>query len=245
MLFYPPYFICSVTGKDEGRGNFAQTFGGAGGTVSDRRQPATIEKVADSLSKTDHFQGFSDEIGKAILGDMLLSFCLENAKHALGRSEQPVQRVAPVHYMSSWIDLPDQVVHLRYVPEMIVAILANQDGEHVELHPDGERTWFAVGHGFSDNVLLQAFHKGIRIEGEKASRTSDRFDESAPVGLDQLLMIRLAQQLEAAPDKLRKGEGEHIFEPASNSRESRGRVLGGHSAISPNLCEYHSTTQPS
>jgi hypothetical protein len=59
-------------------------------------------------------------------------------------------------------------------------------------------------------VLLKPFHKGIRIEGEKASRTSDRFDETAQVGLDQLLMIRLAQQLEAAPDKLRGSEGERI-----------------------------------
>ena len=72
----PAVFYMFRYGKRRGRGNFAQTFGGAGGTVSDRRQLATIEKVADSLSRTDHFQGFSDEIGKAILGDMLLSFCL-------------------------------------------------------------------------------------------------------------------------------------------------------------------------
>jgi hypothetical protein len=137
---------------------------------------------------------------------MLLSFCLENAKRALGRNEQPVQRVAPVHYMSSWIDLPGQVVHLRYVPEMIVAMLAGQDGEYVELHQEGARTRFAVGRGFSDNELLRAFDKGIRIEGDKANRTSDHFDETAMVGLDQLLMIRLAQQLEKAPDKLSHGD---------------------------------------
>lgn len=206
----PAVFYMFRYGKRRGRGNFAQAFGGVGNTVSDRRQHATIEKVADILEGTEHFDGFSGDIGKAILGDMLLSFCLENAKHALGRSEQPVQRVAPVHYMSSWVDLPDQVVHLRYVPEMIVAMLANQEGEYVQLHAEGERTWFAVGHDFANNVLLRAFHKGIQIDGVKANRTSDRFDESASVGLDQLLMIRLAQQLQAAPDFLRKGEGEHI-----------------------------------
>ena len=46
--------------------------------------------------------------------------------------------------------------------------------------------------------------------GELSSRASDRFEEETPVGLDQLLMIRLAQQLGAAPDKLRGGEGEQI-----------------------------------
>jgi hypothetical protein len=40
-------------------------------------------------------------------------------------------------------------------------------------------------------------------EGELGSRTADVFDETAEVGLDQLLMIRLAQQLGQAPDKLR------------------------------------------
>ncbi len=112
--------------------------------------------------------------------------------------------------MASWVDLPDAVAHLRYVPEMIVAMLADQDGDYVTQHPEGKRTWFAVGKEFGDNVLLRPFHKGIRIEGDRASRTSDRFDETAQVGLDQLLMIRLAQQLRAAPDKLRGNEGERI-----------------------------------
>ena len=43
-----------------------------------------------------------------------------------------------------------------------------------------------------------------------AGRTSDRFEEQTSVGLDQLLMIRLAQQLGATPDKLRGSEGERI-----------------------------------
>jgi hypothetical protein len=46
--------------------------------------------------------------------------------------------------------------------------------------------------------------------GSLASRTSDRFDEETSVGLDQLLMIRLAQRLGAAPDKLRGSDGERI-----------------------------------
>ena len=125
---------------------------------------------------------------------MLLCFCLENAKRSLGRTEQ-VQRTAAPHYMAAWIDLPESVAHLRFVPEMIVAMLADQEGALVEPNDDSDRTWFAVGRGFEENVLLRAFHKGVLREGELASRTSDRFDESVDVGLDQLLTIRLAQQL--------------------------------------------------
>src|SRR5580658_1576003 len=47
------------------------------------------------------------------------------------------KRVAPAHYMASWIDLPVSVTHLRYVPEMIVAMLAEQTGEFVGQHPEG------------------------------------------------------------------------------------------------------------
>jgi hypothetical protein len=217
----PAVFYMFRFGKRRGRGNFAQTFGGDTGNIRDRRRLATIEKVAENLVRDHCFEGFEDEIGKAIMGDMLLSFCLENAKHQLGRKEL-VQRVAPPHYMASWVDLPDAVAHLRYVPEMIVAMLADQDDDYVCQHPEGRRTWFAVGKDFGDNVLLKAFHKGIRIEGERASRTSDRFDETARVGLDQLLMIRLAQQLGAAPDKLRGSEGERI----SNQRPIAEKAAG-------------------
>ena len=103
--------------------------------------------------------------------------------------------------MASWIDLPESVAHLRFVPEMLVAMLADQKGSCVERNGAGDKTWFAVGPGFEDNVLLRVFHKGVVLEGELGSRTADRFDESADVGLDQLLMIRLAQQLGQAPDK--------------------------------------------
>jgi hypothetical protein len=90
---------------------------------------------------------------------------------------------------------------------MIVAMLAKQQGEYVCQHPEGKRTWFAVGRDFQDNELLKAFSKGVTIAGPRGSRTSDRFDEGAQVGLDQLLMIRLAQQLQKAPDTVREKGG--------------------------------------
>lgn len=208
----PAVFYMFRFGHRRGKGNFLQTFGASTGTPRERRQAATIERVASKLAENDKFEGVGGEAEQAILGDLLLCFCLENAKRALGRKEQ-VQRVAPAHYMAAWVDLPDSVVHLRYVPEMIVAMLANQKGDPIQQNQDRDRTWFAVGRGFENNVLLRAFHQGVtrRDEpGSLADRTSDRFEEETPVGLDQLLMIRLAQQLEAAPAKLRGSEGEGI-----------------------------------
>jgi len=208
----PAVFYMFRFGQRRGKGNFLKTFVTDRGSGKERRQAATIERVAGKLAENKQFVGFGGETQQAILGDLLMCFCLENAKRALGRKEQ-VQRVAPAHYMSSWVDLPEFVAHLRYVPEMIVAMLADQEGDYIQQRNDGDRTWFAVGRGFDKNVLLNAFHQGMtrRDEpGELSYRASDRFEEETPVGLDQLLMIRLAQQVGAAPDKLRGGEGERI-----------------------------------
>ena len=196
-------------GHRRGKGRFFETFGGDSGTLRDRRRAATIERVADTLSRTARLEGFRGETEQAILGDLLLCFCLENAKRALGRRQQ-IQRVLPAHYMASWIDLPDSVAHLRYVPEMIVAMLADQNDNHIEQTQEGARTWFTIGREFEDNLLLKAFHQGMVHEGPLGSRTADRFREDEQVGLDQLLMIRLGQALKVAPDKLRGSQGERI-----------------------------------
>jgi len=201
----PAVFYMFRFGHRRGKGKFLDTFGGDAGTMRQQKQVASIDRVADLLANADTIVGFESETERAILGDLLLSFCLENANRALGRNE-PVLRVAPAHYMSSWIDLPQPVVHLRYVPEMIVAMLADQGGFNVEHNAEGDKTWFAVGRGFEHNLLLKVFHKGVFREGQLGSRTSDRFDETVKLGIDQLLMIRLAQELGEAPDKLRGKE---------------------------------------
>ena len=205
----PAVFFMFRYGHRRGKGAFLETFGPREGTPRMRRRETTVERIADMLVEEDSFIGFENTIEKSILGDLLLCFCLDNVKNSLGRQEQ-VQRVAPAHYLANWVDLPDSVAHLRFVPEMIVAILADQNGEYVQQDQSGEKTWFAVGEGFEKNVLLSAFNQGVVRRGELGSRTADRFDEESDVGLDQLLMIRLAQQLRAAPDKLRGGEGERI-----------------------------------
>lgn len=235
----PAVFYMFRFAQRRGKGRFLEVFGGTEGTPRERRRAATIERVANKLVAADTFKGFDGETERAILGDLLLAFCLENAKRALGRTEK-VQRVAPAHYMASWVDLPESVAHLRYVPEMIVAILANQDGDYVLQNQDGDRTWFAVGRGFEANVLLRAFHQGMIRRGEIGSRTSDRFVEETPVGLDQLLMIRLAQQLGAAPDKLRGKGGDRI----SNQRPIAERAARDFSEDLRNFVRAYSMLIP-
>ncbi len=210
----PAVFYMFRFGQRRGGGNFLKTFADKNGSPSQRRRSANIERIAETLSRAAELDGFTGEAEQAILGDLLLCFCLENIRHGLGR-DQPIQRVAPAHYMASWIDLPTSVVHLRYVPEMIVAMLADQKGETVQ-PSDGKKTWFPVGKKYEENILLDAFSQGVVRRGEVISDlTSDRFNEADDsVGLDQLLMIRLAQQLEAAPDKMRGKEAG----PISNQR---------------------------
>jgi hypothetical protein len=203
-VFYMFRFSCR-----RGKGKFIETFGDEDQSTQKRRRDVTIDRIAGRLAaRLDSFEGFETPVEKAILGDLLLCFCLENTKHAMGRTEQ-VQRVAPTHYLASWVDLPNEVAHLRYVPEMIVAMLADQQGDFVQGPSKDDNAWCAVGRGFDDNVLLQTFHQGVVQEGLLGDRTSDRFQEESNVGLDQLLMIRLAQQLGVPPDKLRGG-GERI-----------------------------------
>ena len=200
----PAIFYMFRFGQRRGKGKFLEIFGAGESSSKELKNSATVKRIAEILAHSERFIGFDSEVKRAILGDLLLCFCLENSKHALGREEQ-IQRVAPTHYMASWVDLPESVGHLRFVPEMIVSMLSNQEGQHVEQNSAGDRTWFPVGRDYEKNILLQAFSQGISRRGQvAASFTSDRFDEcNDSVGLDQLLMIRLAQQLREAPDRLR------------------------------------------
>ena len=206
----PAVFYMFRFGRRRGRGEFLKTFAPDGGTIPERRRAATVERVAAKLASNPDFGGFDGAVERVILGDLLLCFCLENSRHELGRDKQ-IQRVAPAHYMASWIDLPVSATHLRFVPEMIVAMLADQNGAYVEPKGAEDRTWFSVARGHDENLLLRAFSQGIERRGPVADRTADRFIESdAHIGFDQLLMVRLAQELRAAPDKPRGKEGEKI-----------------------------------
>ncbi len=189
----PATFYMFRWGHRRGRGNFISTFGR---NESGKAVPPTIADVANGLLAldTDQFEGFDSERGKFMLGDLILAFCLENKKHALGHAEQ-VQRAFPTHYMASWIDLPAHIGHLRGIPEFIVALLAHQEnGESVEA--SGKSRLFSVASGFDDNILLKLFGKHMAISGSfQSNLASDSFIEGAAdhIGIDQLLTVRIAQ----------------------------------------------------
>lgn len=206
----PAVFYMFRFGERRGKGKFLEIFGDKDGSPSQISRSATIERIAERLSGAVELCGFKGEAEKAILGDLLLCFCLENVKHNLGRDQQ-IQRVTSAHYMASWIDLPRSISHLRYVPEMIVAMLANQKGESVG-QSDDKKTWFPVRERYEENILLGAFSQGIIRRGKVlSSLTLDGFaEENESIGLDQLLMIRLALELKQAPYKASGKEGSSI-----------------------------------
>lgn len=186
-------------GHRRGRGQFQKVFG------SETSKP-TISEVTATLSKGHgEFVSFDSDVKRGIAGDLLLCYLLENKGHVEGQNAE-VQRVFPTHYMSSWIDLPYTIANLRFVPEMLVALLARQADEQF-VKPSTSPTRFSVGRGFYDNILLKIFGKGVGVEGPLANMAGDKVDESADFGIDQLLAIRLATVCGEAPGKLR-GSGE-------------------------------------
>ena len=206
----PAVFYMFRFGWRRGRGQFLNAFAPSSGSMPERRRAATVERVAETFASDAGFKGFGGDVEQAILADLLLCFCLENSRRALGRDKQ-IQRVAPAHYMASWVDLPDAVANLRSVPEMIVAMLADQKGEYVERQDSGKCSWFPVAKDHEDNLLLRSFSQGIERPGSVDNLAADRFNEKDErIGLDQLVMVRLAQKLRNAPQKLRGKEGAKI-----------------------------------
>lgn len=202
----PAVFYMFRWGQRRGKGRFIETFGKK--RLDDKSHlPPSIDDIVEKLStRQEWFQGFESETGKAILGDMLLTFCLENKKHATGRTEQ-VQRVYPTHYMASWIDLPYKVGNLRFVPEMITAILVNQkDGNVIDVKNQG-KSYFRAAAGFSENAMLSLFGRQMDISGNITDLASDSFKEGESIGIDELLTIRIAQACKSAPWGARGGDG--------------------------------------
>ena len=204
----PAMLYMARWGHRRGRGAFRETFGKV---KDDKRQPPSTQDVAAGLLRKhpQGFVGFEDETGPAQLADLLLSYCLENKGHEEGH-ESPVQRIFATHYLSSHVDLPDSVTHLRGVPELLTALLAwSSQGEHIEPGNKGMDR-FVVGDGFKSNPLLKLFARFMSVRGLLVTNLgSDTFDEAAAndLGIDELLAVRIAQACGRAPDKAR-GAGE-------------------------------------
>lgn len=179
-------------GHRRGKGRFAETYG-AGGTP-------TIKSTVSRLVTDPTIDGFDSNIGRAILGDFLLTSILENKRRVESHDEQ-IQRCFANHYFASWIDLPLTAANLRGVPEMVTALISNQrEGDMVE--PFAERGRYRVGARVQDNELLAALAPGTQTIGAlKSDLRSDTLDEAVPLPLDQLLTVRLAQGCGEAPSK--------------------------------------------
>ena len=238
----PAVFYMFRFGQRRGVGKFLKTFSPDGLDLRQRRLSTTVERVAEKLAAREDIQDFDGDVERAILGDLLLGYCVENVKRNLGRDKQ-IQRVAPTHFMASWIDLPYSVVNLRLVPEMIVAMLANQKGEYVESNKPGDRTWFPVAANHDENLLLRAFSKGVSREGLAANLSGDKFDEQADIGIDQLLIVRIAQSLGSAPEKVRGKKGDRVSNQrpiaeraAHNFSEDIRRFVRSYASIMPRHC---------
>lgn len=192
----PAAFYMCRRGCRRGKGRFQYTFSPS------EKMPATVWSVAGKLSQSqEHFEGFGSEVEKDILGDLLLCDSLENKKHKEGHGEE-IQRAFPVHFFASWLDLPTAVANLRFVPEMLLCLLADQS-EGPKVVPTSSQAPFRVGIDPDDNLLLKIFGKGVSFGANPADLRADSFDESATVTFEELLMIRLAQACEEAPETLR------------------------------------------
>lgn len=179
--------------RRRGKGNFVSEFGNPAARLSKERA-ATALAVAEKLCSSDDgvIRGCDHSVEAQVLADLLLSYCFENKGHSEER-DAPIQRVYPTHYFASWIDLPDTIAHLRGVPEFIVSTLraGTRNASNTGARSEAE---------LKRDPLISALGDGFYIHGDPNSRESDRFDETNPVGIDQLLTIRVAQCLGVAPN---------------------------------------------
>ena len=203
----PAMLYMARFGHRRGKGRFAETFADDAQGAS---RPPTIASVARVLSAEPEaaIEGFDDELGRTMLGDLLLSWCLENKKHEEGQGLQ-VQRVLATHYFSSWVDLPDNIANLRQIPELLTAILAAQSESEYVI--PGLSASFPMGVDSHDSSpLLDLFGRYCEIRGRYANDyASDHFDESRAhdIGIDELLAARIARACGHAPDKARGDSG--------------------------------------
>jgi hypothetical protein len=193
----PAVFYMFRRGYRRGQGDFADKFAPildeAEFSRTGTKNAATVASVARVLSEDRKlFSGFGSSVAKDILADFLLTHCLENQRHESGR-KKPVIRAFPTHYQSAWIDLPARVGNLRFVPEFLVAVLAEQkSGDSISAELT-KKSFFRVADDFTNNILLSVFGAGMSAR-EFKSDLVDEFDETAEMGLDQLATIRIARK---------------------------------------------------
>lgn len=205
----PAMLYMARRGHRRGRGRFVEAF--AARDAQGVQKPPSLADVAEGLLTRANadFVGFADGRGPEVLADLLLTYCLENREHSLGHNEQ-VQRAFATHYLASWLDLPDNIAHLRGVPELLTVLLSCQDNGNA-LMPGGHKR-YPVAADFDDNALLRPFARHMAIAGPAANQRADRFleHEADDIGVDELLAVRLAEVCGRAPDSVRGADGRSI-----------------------------------
>lgn len=184
-------------GFRRGQGRFTHEF-----SPNEKMRP-NIWCVSGRLSELVQFEGFDSNTSKEILGDLLLADALENKNGSEGHSSEVI-RAFPAHYYSSWLDLPQTVSHLRFVPEMLVALLANQKGVDNLVISDAED--FSVGKNPKRNPLLRVFEKGV-IYGNNAAilagDDADNVDGLSDFSMEEWIMVQLGRTCGQSPEKLK------------------------------------------
>ena len=163
------------------------------------KHPVQVTHLVDSLTEQSGTTTCppGDVTGKAILGDALLCYCVENVRHQEGR-DKPVARGFTTHLFCSWFGLPKSGGTLRLVPELLVHLLSDYSESLQSCRP------YAIRQGMAKNRLLSLLGKGM-IDTEIGSinlTTGDEWDREVPLALDQLLTTRLALLCKRAPSTL-------------------------------------------
>jgi len=182
-------------GRRRGLGRFVKTF------AKPEAKQATVSDVAQVLvSSKEWFDVSKSPAGNQILADLLLAYCLQNKKKEQGHQEK-VLRVYCTHYYSTWLDLPQKASDVRLVPETVLAMLVQPD-QGRWLKASTKKSHFPMAVNAKENCLLSLFSQGVDQDGAFSSNaTGDRFDESATLGIDQLLVTRIAQAIGEPPSK--------------------------------------------
>lgn len=202
-------------GRRRGKGWFGQEYA----SIRGRRQRATVRDVADKLASCPFTDGFEDALRREVLEDLLMEHVLETKNRSTARDSE-VRRVYPTHFFSSWVDLPDDVSNLRFVPELIVVLLAGQvEGDCVQEVEDGH---FPIGCNPEQNLLLRPFSKGVRFGANPAQLDGDGFDQSVELALDELLSVRVGRGCKSAPVTLASATDGRVSNRWPLSRRSAG-----------------------
>ncbi|MDG6999695.1 MAG: hypothetical protein JRN15_11330 [Nitrososphaerota archaeon] len=203
-------------GGRRGGGRFIESFASNG--ARDVKPLDVARKVLDRQRASGRFvcdQDISDDEQSSTIANLFSGLCFDNRKSIPG-IEQPIQRVYPVHYLSSKFDLPGEVAHLRGVPEYVVGILTSIGTHKTVDATDG--LLHSLDQRFNSGSvlhLLRLYASAVRVCDEDEKRAANLgnpnevIDEAAAAGLgiDQLLLMRASECIDYFPPRQKNSGG--------------------------------------